>query len=90
MTKPHADECRRRKDDLMQRDEDALVQRRQSQEGLDGLMRERLLRRRNLLGQISRQGAAENPQPKLRGRQNPRGRRRETSTWAQTNLRCEG
>ena len=38
MTKPRADECRRRKDDLMQRDEDALVQRRQSQEGLDGLM----------------------------------------------------
>ena len=28
MTKPHSDECRARMDELMQRDEDALVQQR--------------------------------------------------------------
>ena len=42
MTKPQSDECRERMDELVQRDEDAVVQqRRQAQERLDDRRSER-------------------------------------------------
>ena len=57
VTEPHADDGRRRMDEIMQRDEDALVEQRlhadRLRRGPDGqLMRGRLLRRKRWLGRI--------------------------------------